>query len=205
MSTAPHRPGRRPTPGQTVGPFFGYALPYPGDHHLVPPASPGSLWLHGTVFDGQGAPVTDALLELWQAGADGRVPQVSGSLHRDGARFTGWGRCATDGEGGYGFWTREPGAVDSAARFAAVTVFARGLLHRLLTRAYLPPRDAAERTALDRDPLLRRLSPEDARTLLAVREDDGSVRFDVHLQGPRETVFLEHAAAPDPRAVTGRP
>jgi len=185
----------RPTPGQTVGPFFGYALPYPGDSHLVPPASPGSLWLHGRVFDGLGATVPDALLEIWQAGPDGRVPQTSGSVHRDGATFTGWGRCATDGEGGYGFWTREPGPVGSAARFVAVTVFARGLLHRLQTRAYLPPRDDAEQDALDRDPLLRRLAPEQARTLLASRVDEGAVRFDVVLQGEGETVFLAPPAS----------
>ncbi|NAZ82377.1 protocatechuate 3,4-dioxygenase subunit alpha [Kineococcus sp. R8] len=188
MSTA----AARPTPGQTVGPFFGYALPYAGDAHLVPPASPGALWLHGSVFDGLGAPVTDALLEVWQAGPDGRVPRASGSLRRDGATFTGFGRCASDGEGGYGFWTREPAAVGPSARFVAVTVFARGLLHRLLTRAYLPPRDAAEQAALQRDRLLGGLPPERARTLLATREDDGSVRFDVRLQGEGETVFLEH-------------
>lgn len=196
MSPAPQPPLRptplRPTPGQTVGPFFGCALPYAGDRELVPPASPGALWLHGTVFDGAGAPVTDALLELWQADEDGRVPRTGGSLHRDGAVFTGWGRCASDGEGRYGFWTREPGSTGTGARFAAVTVFARGLLHRLLTRVYLPPRDAAERAALERDPLLRAVTPERVPTLLGSRQDDGSVRFDVHLQGPHETVFLDH-------------
>ena len=62
-----------PTPGQTIGPFFGYALPFERDNELVPPGSPGAIRLHGTVTDGAGAPVPDALLEIWQAGADGAV------------------------------------------------------------------------------------------------------------------------------------
>ena len=81
----------------------------------------------------------DALLEIWQAGADGAVPRASGSLRRDGWTFTGWGRASTDPEGRYAFTTVEPVATqpDSAA-FFAVTVFARGLLNRLFTRAYVP-------------------------------------------------------------------
>jgi len=98
-----------PTPGQTVGPFYGYALPYDGDSHLVPPAHPDAIRLHGTVRDGNGAPLPDALLEIWQADPEGRVRQESGSLHRDGYTFTGWGRAATDNTGHYSFTTLEPG------------------------------------------------------------------------------------------------
>src|ERR1044072_2204984 len=85
-----------PTPGQTIGPFFGYALPFARDHELVPPGTPGAIRLHGRVRDGAGAPVPDALLEIWQTGVDGTVPTASGSLRRDGWTFTGWGRASTD-------------------------------------------------------------------------------------------------------------
>jgi len=95
-----------PTPGQTVGPFFAFGLEYDGDSALVPPGSPGAIRLHGRVLDGAGEPVPDALLELWQADADGLVVQRSGSLRRDGYTFTGWGRAATDRTGTYSFTIR---------------------------------------------------------------------------------------------------
>ena len=175
------------TPGQTVGPFFHYALPYPGDSELVPPGHPRAVRLHGRVLDGAGEPVPDALLELWQADEAGRVVQRSGSLHRDGFTFTGFGRAATDRDGHYSFSTLAPGAAGAALPFFAVTVFARGLLNRLFTRAYLPAEDAA----LAEDPLLRTLDPERRGTLLATA-DDGGFRFDVRLQGDGETVFLSY-------------
>ena len=127
------------TPGQTIGPFYGYALPFDRGNELVPPGSPGAIQFHGTVTDGDGAPVPDVLLEIWQADADGRVAQRSGALNRDGWTFTGWGRVSTDDEGHYSFTTVEPGADESGtAPFFAVTVFGRGLLNRLFTRAYVP-------------------------------------------------------------------
>lgn len=178
MPDLPDLPDLMPTPGQTIGPFFHDALPYERGHELVPPATSGAVRLHGVVHDGAGQPVPDALIEIRQADADGAVPEVEGSLVRDG-RFTGWGRAATDSSGRYSFLTVEPGDA-----FFAVVIFARGLLDRLFTRAYVPGRD------LDADPLLARLAPGDRETLVAVREADGSLRFDVHLQGDRETVFL---------------
>src|SRR5881628_2580301 len=72
------------TPGQTLGPFFGIALPYPGDSELVTQTHPGAIRLHGTVYDGAGVAVPDALLELWQTDGDGRIPRQVGSLQRDG-------------------------------------------------------------------------------------------------------------------------
>ncbi len=93
------------TPGQTIGPFFGYALPFDRGNELVPPGSPGAIQLHGVVTDGHGKPVPDALLEIWQADADGVIPKATGSLRRDGWTFTGWGRASTDGEGRYIFST----------------------------------------------------------------------------------------------------
>jgi protocatechuate 3,4-dioxygenase alpha subunit len=177
-----------PTPGQTIGPFFGYALPYDGDSELVPAGRTDAVRLHGTVYDGAGAPVPDALLELWQADPGGTVPQEPGSLRRDGWTFTGWGRAATDNAGRYSFTTLAPGAaVGQGAPFFAVTVFARGLLDRLLTRAYLPGDDAA----LAADPLLASLDAGRRGSLVA-RADEHGYRFDVRLQGDDETVFLRH-------------
>lgn len=171
-----------PTPGQTVGPFFHGALVLPGGHLLVPAGAPGAVLLHGRVLDGAGDPVPDALLELWQADPAGAVPRATGSLRRDGRTFTGFGRCATDDDGRYAFTTLVPGAVDAAPPFFALTLFARGLLHRLRTRAYPPL--AAGTT----DGVLTAAGAR-ARTLLCVADDEG-LRFDVHLQGPDETVFL---------------
>ncbi|PRY14635.1 protocatechuate 3,4-dioxygenase subunit alpha [Kineococcus rhizosphaerae] len=171
-----------PTPGQTVGPFFHYALPYEGDSDLVPIGAPGAIRLHGTVADGAGAPVIDAIIEVWQAGPDGRVVRAAGSLHRDGYTFTGFGRAATDRAGHYSFTTLTPGGVDGGLPFFALTVFARGLTHRLNTRAYLPVPDGA-------DDALLRAAGQRRRTLLTTADADG-YRFDVHFQGPDETVFL---------------
>ena len=177
------------TPGQTIGPFFGYALPYPGDRELVPRGSAGSVRLHGYVHDGEGNGVEDALLEIRQADAAGAVPAVPGSLRRDGYAFTGWGRASTDPAGHYWFSTVEPGPTrPGGAPFFAVTVFARGLLNRLFTRIYLPVSPAV----LEADPLLSALDGEERSVMIAVREADGSLRFDIHLQGPRETPFLTY-------------
>ncbi|SOJ54653.1 Protocatechuate 3,4-dioxygenase alpha chain [Mycobacterium simulans] len=203
------------TPGQTVGPFFGLGLPYPRDSELVCDAFPGAIRLHGTVYDGAGVGVPDALIELWQSDNAGRIPRATGSVRRDGWTFTGWGRAATDADGHYGFTTVVPGvasrrrialrgppACDSAsarreagaadvgrAPFFAITIFARGLLHRLFTRAYLPDGDLAA------DPLLSSVDAQRRHTLVCGAEShSGRVgyRFDIHLQGPNETVFLAY-------------
>ncbi|MGZ3146518.1 protocatechuate 3,4-dioxygenase subunit alpha [Lentzea chajnantorensis] len=157
------------TPGQTIGPFFHHALAYPGDSELVPFGAAGSVLLHGYVYDGAGAPVPDAMIEIRQADATGAVPESEGSLRRRGSAFTGWGRSCTDRTGRYWFSTVEPGG---PAPFFAVAVFARGLLDRLFTRIYLPGTDGA------------------VDGLVARREDDGGLRFDIHLQGENETVFF---------------
>jgi len=177
-----------PTPGQTVGPFFGYALPYDGGAELVPAGDADAIRLHGRVLDGAGDLVPDALLELWQPGNDGVIPQRPGSLRRDAALFTGWGRTATDASGLFCFTTVTPGpTAPGAAAFFALTVFARGLLDRLFTRVYLPIDSA--RLATDR--LLASLPPERRATLIAT-PDEAGYRFDVRLQGDDETVFLTH-------------
>lgn len=174
------------TPGQTVGPFFHDGLSYDGEADLVPPGSPGSLVLHGRVLDGGGDGVPDALVEIWQARPDGTVPREPGSIRRDGRTFTGFGRAATTADGRYAFSTLPPGPAEPGrAAFFAVTVFARGLLNRLFTRAYLPDDEAA----LAADPLLSSLPAGRRRTLIARRDDRGLV-FDIRLQGGDETVFL---------------
>jgi len=176
-----------PTPGQTVGPFYGFALPYDAGHELVPPAHPGAVRLHGRVLDGHGDPVPDALLEIWQADPQGNVPQQAGSLRRDGFTFTGWGRSSTDQTGTYSFTTVRPGPTEEgAAPFIAMTVFARGLLNRLFTRVYLP-----DHPALASDRLLSSLPAERRETLVATPVADGLL-FDVRLQGEDETVFLSY-------------
>lgn len=175
------------TPGQTIGPFYGYALPCAGGDQLVPASHPAAVRLHGTVRDGRGDAVPDALLEVWQAGADGRVVQSPGSLRRDGYTFTGFGRTATDDTGAYSFTTVEPGADEQGrAPFFAMTIFARGLLNRLFTRVYVPGQPG-----LSTDPLLVSLPEERRSTLVATRDGDG-LRFDVVLQGAGETVFLTY-------------
>jgi protocatechuate 3,4-dioxygenase alpha subunit len=178
------------TPGQTVGPFYGYALPYPGSEELVPPGRRDAIRLHGTVYDGAGQPVPDALIEIWQADENGDVPRAEGSLQRDGWTFTGFARVAVDGNGRYSFTTVRPGPTeDGAPAFFAMTVFARGLLNRLFTRVYLPADDPAGVEVLAADPLLRSV-PEDRRGTLIARRDAHGYVFDVRLQGVGETVFL---------------
>lgn len=185
-----------PTPGQTVGPFFHDALPWPGDAELVPPGRPDAVRLHGVVRDGAGDPVPDALVELWQVGPDGRVVQQPGSLHRDGHTFTGFGRCATDRAGGWSFSTLVPGPHDDGvAAFFSLTLFARGLLHRLLTRAYLPEGHGNTGAALAADPLLAGLDVTRRATLLCDVEG-AALRRDLVLQGPGETVWLTYPRLP---------
>jgi protocatechuate 3,4-dioxygenase alpha subunit len=178
------------TPGQTIGSFFGYALPFERGNELVPPGAAGAIRLHGVVTDGDGAPVPDALLEIWQADADGVVPSATGSLRRDGWTFTGWGRASTDDDGHYSFTTVKPGAVQpDSAPFIAVTVFARGLLNRLFTRAYVPGAGLAQ------DRLLNSVPADRRHTLIAVPDEHG-MRFDIRLQGDNETVFLRYPGHP---------
>jgi protocatechuate 3,4-dioxygenase alpha subunit len=153
------------TPGQTVGPFFGIALPREGGEHLVPPGTPGAVRLTGRVLDGEGAPVPDALLEI----APGHL----------------LGRAASDADGRYVFTTPRPEPPAHGLPFFAVVVFARGLLDRLFTRIYLP----APPDRLATDPLLARLDSARRDTLVATADGD-TLLFDVHLQGERETVFL---------------
>lgn len=177
-----------PTPAQTVGPFFGYALPFEGGERLVDRSHPAAVRLYGNLFDGNGNPIPDALIELWQADENGAVPTAEGSLRRDGYSFTGFGRTSVDDNGLYSFTTVEPGATsEGALPFFMVTVFARGLLDRVFTRAYLP--EAVDSIA--DDAFLSSLGDR-VGTLMTTRDEQGNVRFDIHMQGDNETVFIEH-------------
>jgi protocatechuate 3,4-dioxygenase alpha subunit len=167
-----------PTAGQTVGPFFAYGTEYPKMHEVVFPHSAGAIVLGGTVYDGAGAPIPDAMVEIWGADADGTVSRARGAFRRDDHTFTGFGRSFTTDEGHYEFWTREPGGT---APFFAAIVYARGLPDKLHTRIYLPGGD---------DAFLASLAPEERATLIAARRADGSLRHDIRLQGENETVFL---------------
>lgn len=175
-----------PTAGQTVGPFFAFGLSYPKMHEVAFPHSPGAIVLGGTVYDGSGAPIPDAVVEIWQADSDGSVPRARGVLRRDDHTFTGFGRSFTTDEGHFEFWTRNPGSVDGEAPFFAVLVFARGLPDKLHTRIYLPDDEAL----LSADPLLSALEEDERATLIATRTPEGHLRHDIRLQGEKETVFL---------------
>jgi protocatechuate 3,4-dioxygenase, alpha subunit len=180
------------TPSQTVGPFFAYALPYSGDAELLPPHAPGTIRFHGTVFDGDHVEVPDAIIEIWQADGSGNPVTSRGSLHRDGYTFTGFGRAAVTGAGHFTFTTVKPGAMRTgSAPYILVTVFARGLLHHLFTRAYFSDEAAANAT----DTFLSGIDPDRVGTLVAVADGNASYRFDIALQGDGETVFIDYDAA----------
>lgn len=194
MTDTPTTPDLTPTPGQTVGPFYGYALPFEHDNELVPPGSARAVQLTGTVYDGAGDPVPDAILEIWQPDEHGTVPRQTGSLRRNGFTFTGFGRAAVDPEGEFSFSTVNPGATEvGKAPFISVVIFARGLLNRLFTRIYLPEDTAA----LAADPLLSSLNEDERTRLIATRGADGSLHFDIRLQGEEETPFLRFPSHED--------
>ncbi|WP_434589266.1 protocatechuate 3,4-dioxygenase subunit alpha [Streptomyces sp. A5-4] len=171
-----------PTPSHTIGPFYGHALPFPGGGDVAPPGHPDAFTLHGYVYDGEGAPVPDAIVEFWQAAPDGSSAGEPGSMRRNGVGFTGFGRVATDPDGHYTLRTLPPGA--PAIPYISLCVFARGLTHHLFTRAYLSTAP---------DALLASLEPERRATLIAQPEPHRTHRFDIRLQGEGETVFLDFA------------
>lgn len=175
-----------PTGGQTVGPFFKFGLEYERMNEVAFPHSPGAIVLSGTVYDGAGAPIPDAVIEIFGADSDGTVPDARGSLHRDGFTFTGFGRTMTTDDGRYHFWTRNPGSIGGKAPFIAAIVYARGLPDKLHTRIYLP--EDEERLAADA--FLSQLSPDERASLIATRTPEGYLRHDIHLQGDKETVFI---------------
>ncbi len=198
----------RQTSSQTVGPYFAYGLT-PGEltginyagftgNCLASPETQGEhVAIHGRVIDGEGAPVSDAMLEIWQANAAGRYRHSEDE--RDDVAldetFHGFGRTGTDRNGQYWFHTIKPGPVPGRgnalqAPHVVLCVFARGMLSHAYTRVYF----SDEVGPNDSDPVLN--SVEDVRrpTLVAERSRSGgqiAYRFDIHLQGDRETVFFD--------------
>jgi protocatechuate 3,4-dioxygenase alpha subunit len=161
------------TPSQTVGPFFAIGLPFEAGPYACEQDAPDAIWVRGTVYDGAGDPVPDALIETWQTSP---------------AEFRGFTRCATGPDGTYAIRTRRPGPVPgpdgtTQAPHLAVSVFARGLLDRVVTRIYFDSVD-------HKDPVLSTVDPSRRATLIATPQDDG-YRFDIRLQGEGETVFFD--------------
>ncbi len=181
-----------PTPSQTVGPYFAIGLPWPEGPNAVPDGTPGAIRITGSVYDGAGAPVPDNLIETWQADSDGRFADLHGYGEESELEgFRGFARCgAEDGDGSFEIVTVKPGPVPAPdgsiqAPHIDVSVLARGMLHRCVTRIYFA--DELELNAADA--VLAAVPAARRDTLLAVPTSDG-YRFDIRLQGPGETVFF---------------
>jgi protocatechuate 3,4-dioxygenase, alpha subunit len=184
--------GLRTTPSSTVGPYLSIGLGWDDGPYAVAPGTPGAVWIRGTVSDGADEPVCDALVETWQADPDGRFDHPDdprGAVALPG--FRGFGRSQTVEGGEYAICTLKPGRLPDGdgglqAPHIDVSVFARGILDRVVTRIYF----ADEADANAEDAVLRSLPDDVARqTLIATPADDG-YRLDIHLQGDRETVFF---------------
>lgn len=192
------RPERWQTPSQTVGPFFHDALMRDGVDDLDPEQVAGTpIIVEGRITDGEQAPVTDAMVEVWQTDGAGRYRHPADGRSSDiASAFVGFGRIASDDSGTYRLCTVAPGTVPGhdgtvQAPHLNIQVFARGLLDLLHTRIYLAGHDAN-----DADPVLATVPADRRQTLIAQRlpEVEGEVpryRFDIVLQGPGETVFFD--------------
>ena len=181
------------TPSQTIGPFFHDALLDEDRSALVSPDDPGAIRIVGTVYDGAGEVVPDAMVEIWQANTAGRYNHPADDredlpLEED---FSGFGRAGTDANGGFSFLTVKPGPVPGPdgmvqAPHIMVSVFARGLLKRLVSRIYFPDEEEANVA----DPVLSSIEDQGLRRTLVARDEGGALRFDIHLQGDGQTAFF---------------
>lgn len=180
------------TPSQTVGPFLSIGMSWEHGENVVPDGAPGSFWLRGRLFDGAGEPVPDGVIETWQADPYGEFAHAAPPFGVGSEDFGGFGRSLTGAEGQYGVLTVKPGQVSDGdgglqAPHLAVSVFARGLLHRVVMRIYFA--DEIEANAVD--PVLCALPDDDARsTLIAQPDGAGGYSLDIRLQGDDETVFF---------------
>ena len=191
------------TPSQTVGPYFAYGLTSNGKYdwndafsnNLVTPDTSGErIRVEGRVFDGDGAPMPDCMLEIWQADAQGRFADPQDTSALPNSSFKGFGRIGTDANGGYAFDTIRPGPVaDPDGKLQAphlvLAVFARGMLLHLYTRIYFDG-EAANAT----DPVLALVPADRRHTLIATRQGGSGNAFyglDIHMQGDHETVFFD--------------
>ena len=184
------------TPSQTIGPFLAIGLPWADGPTVVPEDTPGAITITGRLLDGEGAPVPDGMIETWQADPDSRFdhPDDPRGASGNGTAFRGFGRCPTGPDGSYRIVTLRPGALPSPdggleAPHLDVSVFARGLLDRVVTRIYFPDEEEAN---VD-DPVLSAVDPARRDTLIAVADGGDKYRFQFHirLQGEHETVFFD--------------
>ncbi|MGZ4594401.1 MAG: protocatechuate 3,4-dioxygenase subunit alpha [Actinomycetes bacterium] len=180
------------TPSQTVGPFLHIGLVWDDCVDVVPAGTLGAVWLRGHVYDGEGAPVSDAMVETWQADAQGRFDHPDDPRgRRSTAGFRAFGRCPTGLDGAWAVRTVKPGPVPTRdgtlqAPHVDLSVFARGLLDRVVTRLYFG--DEADANGLD--PVLSTVPAHRRGTLVADRVEDG-YRLDIRLHGEDETVFFD--------------
>ncbi len=190
------------TPSQTVGPYFAYGLtpeqygyPHPGiaGPDLLSGEEEGErIRIEGRVLDGAGEPISDAMIEIWQADAQGRYAHPA-DPRGSNVSFKGFGRCGTgtDPECRFAFETLKPGSPDAVqAPHINVVLFMRGLLSHAYTRIYF----ADEAAANAADPVLASVEEARRATLIARREETPTgplYRFDIHMQGTRETVFFD--------------
>lgn len=191
------RQTRSQTPSQTIGPFFHDAMFRGGESLLTNNETKGQrIRVEGQLLDGAGNGVSDALIEIWQANAEGRYAHTADDQAKAlDASFSGYGRAASDREGRFQFDTIKPGPVPGLgnslqAPHLNVTVFARGMLNHVLTRLYFADEDSNAA-----DPVLNALgSAEDRAGLIATASDRSGVpvySLDIHLQGEKETVFFD--------------
>ena len=183
------------TTSQTVGPFFRIGLDRLNCADIAAPNAPGEhVVIEGEVLDGDGVPVPDAVIEIWQANSFGKYENPDDHQNKPTQEgFRGYGRVATSDDGTFCFRTIKPGPVPgpdrtTQAAHLVVSVFMRGLLKRLVTRMYFPG-DLEQA----HDPVLALVEPERRRTLIAIEDpkDQGSLHWDIILQGPQETVFFD--------------
>jgi len=191
------------TPSQTVGPYFKYGLT-PGNDYawndafsndlVTPDVSGDRIRIVGQVFDGEGKVIPDAMMEIWQADAQGRFADPQDKRALPNSSFRGFGRIGTGADGGYAFDTIKPGQVADPdgkpqAPHIVLAVFARGLLLHLYTRIYF---DGEASNAAD--PVLALVPADRRRTLIATRQPGSGnavYRLDIHMQGDDETVFFD--------------
>lgn len=180
------------TPSQTVGPFLAIGLTWPDGPLVVGEGTPGAFWIRGRLTDGNGDVVPDGLIETWQADPEGRFDHPDDPRGRSRyPGFCGLGRSMTVDGGEYAVWTVKPGRVPDGdgglqAPHLDVSVFARGMLDRAVTRIYF----ADEPGANAEDPVLAGLPDDAARQTLIARPSEDGYRLDISLQGDAETVFF---------------
>jgi protocatechuate 3,4-dioxygenase alpha subunit len=182
------------TSSQTVGPYLHIGLTWLVTENLVRAGVPGErVTIEGRVLDGDGKPVNDASVEIWQANAHGKYAHPEDRQKKPLERgFRGFGRIPTDARGAFRFTTIKPGSVPGPggkpqAPHLVVSVFMRGLLKQLATRIYFP-----DEVANQRDPILGLVPPARRPTLIARRKSKGVLEWNIVLQGKNETVFFEY-------------